>query len=387
MDNGYSWIALNNGLPPYVAATTLAINDSGYVFAGIYGNGIYRSTDNGTSWIAVNNGLPEYTNVNTLAINDSGYIFAGLDENGIYRSKDNGRYWFAINRGLPTNVPIRSIATSSSGYVFAGIYIDGGIYRSTDNGDSWYAVNRGLPGNERFYTTTIAINYNGHVFAGIGVGSLYRSTDNGENWTEINNGLPDDHLVLSLTFNSEGHIFAGTGAGNWGISEEGLCQGIYLSTNNGDSWTKISDGLPTDVSIASLAINSAGFVFAGTYINSDMAIEGRGVYRSVGPSVDINQEHNDSPKHYELCHNYPNPFNHTTTIEYIIPQSSKVLLKIFNIYGREVRTLIDEQQMAGVKKVVWDGRDTFGKNVSSGLYIYRIEARNCVKSRKMILMQ
>jgi hypothetical protein len=93
------------------------------------------------------------------------------------------------------------------------------------------------------------------------------------------------------------------------------------------------------------------------------------------------------PKSFELYPNYPNPFNPTTTIRCDLPKSANVVLNVYSIPGQEVRTLVNKRQSAGEKSVVWDGRDDFGKKVSSGVYIYRIRAGDYVKSRKMVLLR
>ena len=80
------------------------------------------------------------------------------------------------------------------------------------------------------------------------------------------------------------------------------------------------------------------------------------------------------PKAYALLQNYPNPFNPATTIGFEIPFSSHVVLKIYDVTGREVRTLVDEERSSGSHTIVWDGKDETGRNVASGTYIYRMTA-------------
>jgi len=104
----------------------------------------------------------------------------------------------------------------------------------------------------------------------------------------------------------------------------------------------------------------------------------------VGMGDDVSDE---LPRKYYLQQNYPNPFNPTTTIKYDLPKSTKVVLKIYNILGEEVTTLSNENQSAGYKSVLWDGRDRTGRQVSSGIYIYRLEAGDYVKSRKMVFLK
>ena len=92
-------------------------------------------------------------------------------------------------------------------------------------------------------------------------------------------------------------------------------------------------------------------------------------------------------KSFALLQNYPNPFNPSTTIQYQLPKNSKVELKIYNTLGQLVKTLVEVDQKAGLKTIVWDGNDRFGNAVASGVYVYRIKAENFVQSRKMILLK
>ncbi|MFQ6608893.1 MAG: S8 family serine peptidase [Fidelibacterota bacterium] len=88
------------------------------------------------------------------------------------------------------------------------------------------------------------------------------------------------------------------------------------------------------------------------------------------------------PKEYALSQNYPNPFNPVTTIRYNLPEPSYVSLVIYDILGREVRTLLDSREDAGFKSMVWDGKDNGGNIASTGIYIYSLRVWS-VKSEKM----
>jgi len=90
---------------------------------------------------------------------------------------------------------------------------------------------------------------------------------------------------------------------------------------------------------------------------------------------------------FALHQNYPNPFNPTTTIKYSLAKNSKVILKVYNALGQEIRALIDKDQNAGYKTVLWDGKNKFGHDVSSGLYFYRLETNEYVKTLKALLLR
>ena len=93
------------------------------------------------------------------------------------------------------------------------------------------------------------------------------------------------------------------------------------------------------------------------------------------------------PTEYGLSQNYPNPFNPETTIEYRLPKDGRVTLFIYNMMGREVRRLVDEEKGAGIHKVVWDGRSDSGSHVGSGVYFIQIKAGSFSQTRKLLLVQ
>ena len=93
------------------------------------------------------------------------------------------------------------------------------------------------------------------------------------------------------------------------------------------------------------------------------------------------------PRDYSLEQNVPNPFNPSTTIEYRLPEAGDVQLVIYNLLGQEVRTLVRESMDAGFHSVVWDGTDEFGKQVASGIYIYRMSVADFTKVQRMMLLK
>ncbi len=93
------------------------------------------------------------------------------------------------------------------------------------------------------------------------------------------------------------------------------------------------------------------------------------------------------PERYELRQNYPNPFNPSTMIEFAIPRSENVSIKIYDITGREVYNLLNMDMKSGTYKVDWLGINNIGDDVSSGVYFYRIIAGDYVQAKKMILVR
>jgi hypothetical protein len=93
------------------------------------------------------------------------------------------------------------------------------------------------------------------------------------------------------------------------------------------------------------------------------------------------------PKSFALDQNYPNPFNPSTEIRYTLPRASNVKLAVYDIMGRVVRTLIDQNMDAGSHRTMWNGRDNSGQTVSSGVYFYHIQADGFNATKKMVMMK
>ncbi len=114
----------------------------------------------------------------------------------------------------------------------------------------------------------------------------------------------------------------------------------------------------------------------------DFVLRSRGYYvqqhKTGAPSL---------PSVCQLLDNYPNPFNMETIISYVLSQEANVQLRVYNVLGERVRTLVDERQTPGTKKVSWDGKDERGEDVTSGVYFYKLKAGASVHSKKMLLLK
>jgi flagellar hook assembly protein FlgD len=94
------------------------------------------------------------------------------------------------------------------------------------------------------------------------------------------------------------------------------------------------------------------------------------------------------PLQFELNQNYPNPFNHQTTFSYQLPIKAKLTLKIYNMLGEEIRTLVNGNNSAGKYSVIWDGTDNSGSLIGSGIYLYQLRLdNNYLKTKKLLLLK
>ena len=168
---------------------------------------------------------------------------------------------------------------------------------------------------------------------------------------------------------------------NWVSS---LCFGLNCFSPNTDSVATETPLLPGDTLIASLHVTpliNEGTANVQIQVGSERDPDDRAVidYTAIATTTSIENE-GEQPNEYFLTQNYPNPFNPSTKISYGIKEAGVVNIKVFNILGSEVATLVNEHKPAGNYEV------SFGKNeLASGVYIYRLTVNNFVQTRKMIL--
>ncbi|UCD62547.1 MAG: T9SS type A sorting domain-containing protein [Candidatus Zixiibacteriota bacterium] len=108
----------------------------------------------------------------------------------------------------------------------------------------------------------------------------------------------------------------------------------------------------------------------------------------VGKESYVNGEIDQAlPKSFALNQNYPNPFNPSTTVRFALPQASPVALKVYNLLGQRVATVVDREMEAGHHTVTWEGCDDNGNRVASGIYFYRLEAGSFKQTKKMLMLK
>jgi len=160
--------------------------------------------------------------------------------------------------------------------------------------------------------------------------------------------------------------------------------GDYVKLNTDPvSVTAYADSTLPDNDVYWYAVTAA---YSGSYGNAE-SIESNKDYGSTEIITGIEEETQAVPREFFISQNYPNPFNPTTNLSYGLPRDSEVRIDIFNVLGQRVLTLVDEFQTAGFKTVSWDGRDSAGGKVSTGVYFYTIEAGNYHDSKKMLLIK
>jgi photosystem II stability/assembly factor-like uncharacterized protein len=196
-----------------------------------------------------------------------------------------------------------------------------------------------------------------------GLGGLYRTTNRGSSWTKINN----QDRVTSVTFSPVNQNIAY-------ITTE--TQGLWYSAN-------VTSATPAFLQLTSYPFKQPERVFFNPYNNNEVWVTSFGGGLRVGSIISgIHQISSEIPEKFELKQNYPNPFNPSTNFEFSLPKSSYVKIVIYNILGKEISILVNNELKAGTYKIDWDG-----ENYSSGAYLYTLESEGFTEVKKMVLLK
>jgi len=228
---------------------------------------------------------------------------------------------------------------------------------SSDNGNNWTYLLFGYSGG-----TTLGYFSNGNIIFDFYVEGIYIANviDTTFNWTQISSLNPQTGQSFSTGL-TEGML----------IGTEDL--GVFLFSDEGDSLGSRNEGL-TNLNIQTLTIDNNGYVYAGT---------GNGIWRrpltELVTSVDNELT---QPTDFILEQNYPNPFNPSTVISYQSPVGSWQTIKVFDVLGNEIATLVEEYKPAGRYEVEFNA-----ERLASGFYFYQLKAGDFLQTRKMILIK
>jgi len=352
----------------------IAIDSRNKLWSGELRKGIYASFDYGQNWFEYNNFLTTYEDarlVANLLIDKDDDIIAAV----------NGRLYFSQYRGNNEYVPWRevfvpanyAVAVNSKNYFFIGL-LGGKLAVSYDNTKTWIIKDPGLKSGPDAYS--MVINSRDQIFYSMYSGggdhwnsSVYRTDDDGRTFKAIDPSAGDLKLYLygvRLYLTKNDWLFA---AGNPG--------GLALSMDNGDTWQKANNGLE-ERNVWAITSDAVGNVYAGTE---------SGIYHSTYAILTAMEKSPTVSSEFELQQNFPNPFNSQTVIRYSLPARSPVTLVIYDLIGKNVRTLVDEIEAEGSHEISWNGLDEKGSQVTSGIYVLRMKAGTFADSKKLTFIR
>jgi len=337
------------------------LNDS-IGFVG--GTKIMKTTNSGFTWTVVKD-LPQIRLIQSFDFLDDSTGFAVGGQRMYYnaiilKTTDGGNTWNEVSS--PTqdchySISAYKISDTSSRIVLVGN--SGTIFTSTDQGNSWSTQVTNRP------------HFWGVQFISADLGWLssykyiYRTTDGGENWiySRVDPSFSPDYWTIFFADSMNGWTSAGFI--------------IYVSRDGGITWEKQWN-----------EPFAGAWIYFIYFINKDMGWasgpDGLIIHTNNGGVTFIRDDEANltQPNSFNLSQNYPNPFNPATIIQYAISSSQIVTIKVYDLLGREIATLINEEKPAGEYAVEFDGT-----GLPSGIYFYQLRAGSFVETKKMVLLR
>ena len=205
------------------------------------------------------------------------------------------------------------------------------------------------------------------------ISNLARTYDGGANWTdELINGMYNRNGLNDISISS---INVLTAVGFWDSTYYGDLYGSVLrSTDSGNTWSMQTFNQTEMLN---------GISFVGDYTGWIVGNNGTILHTTNGGVSFVEEEQIDEvPSEFLLSQNYPNPFNPSTKIKYSVPQPSQVQIKVFDVLGNEIETLVSEEKPTGTYEITWNAA-----SLPSGVYFYQLQAGEFIQSKKMILIK
>jgi len=363
-------------------------------------------SDDGSIWKSFNGGFNwsnQYTaqsTLNSLIVIDSQLVYCSGNSGSFLKTTNSGNNWTEQNIGS-NNLNSIFFINSNSGWVSGN---NGDLKKTTNAGQNWITINSNTNKN---LNQVLFINDNtGFV---IGDSVILKSINAGQNWNILsfinhkltsiffqnpqNLFLTGNYVTGSFPPYDWRHLFKSTDFGNtWvlNFSSYNTDRGYFNTVCFSDSltgWIGADDGI--------FKTNNSGtswYLWNSTYSINNICFKENNIGWMVGKNsmifttyentVNIQNKNQIIVSNYKLFQNYPNPFNPKTNIKYQIKNNSFVSIKIFDILGKEVETLVNEKQSSGIYEVSWDA-----SQYPSGVYFYRLITDGFTDTKKMILLK
>jgi len=333
-----------------------------------------KSTDGGVTWFADTAGISPIGH-GTFYVDETGRQHIATTNRSfnilsMVYNKDAGSNWAVDTNGFPVfdNSYSSAIASNKHGMLFiSGAYANGvkkypQVFKRPIGGGTWVPDTAGIPSTVSNFNWLFP-DINGNMF-GIIDTQLYHQ----ESGTWVKKSLPSGiTLTDKVSVDSSGAIYVTRTQyfnpnGNTDV-------GISVSTDNGSTWSDLTHDTINVHVLASFGDTTYAFTSNGILVLTPNGVT------AVKDAVPI-------ARVFRLEQNYPNPFNPTTQISYTLAKASNVSLKIYDILGREVATLVNGKNQPGQHSVSWNAL-----TVPSGVYFYRIVAGDFVQTKKMVLVK
>lgn len=400
------WYQQNSGTTSHLQSVFFINENTGWA-CGNEGV-IIKTTNGGENWFEQNSTTTE--GLREILFVDENYGWA-YQYHLIVSTTDGGTTWSAQPFGPPENLVALQFINANTGWqLYYIIDLATFISKTTDGGTSW-SVQYNLP--DEYYDAMFFMDEN-YGWAGT-IWAVSKTMDGGTNWTQHTANLAGSPMCIRFADHQTGWISSNT-LGSYDISKstdggltwfnQKFVPGEYIHsiscTNDSTVYAagfkmfippnpheafilKTVDGGITwnEQNTGNGVLNSIFFINDTT--GWAVGDSGKILFTENGGVTSIDEEINN-PFNFSLFQNYPNPFNPITIISYRLPVTSKMTLKVFDVLGNEVATLVNEEKPAGEYEVEFNASSGI-RGLVSGIYFYQLRTDSFVQTKKMILLK
>ena len=420
-NGGTSWTSINNLISTlqFYRLASHPTNEN-ILLGGAQDNGVMKTTNKGaSSWSFVSTGdgmecFYDYTNPNIVyystqqgslvkstdggvnnwnditpawdaasawttpfAMHVSDHTILYTASKSFWKSTNSGSAWTNIspNTATKTIISFEQSKVNANNFIFvAGEYsTTPQIKVSTNGGVTWNDKTSKIPSPQGYIARVITdptdANTVYFVRSGFGKGKVFRSTDLGNTWTNLSANLPD--IPCSDLFIDPANTAYMYVANDFGV---------YYTSNSGTTWSRLGNGMPY------VPVLDFSYFNNGTKRLLRAATHGRSAFEinlnDILTDISSKEILTSAPNTFSLEQNYPNPFNPATIIKFSVPEKSFVTLKVFDVLGKEVQTLVDEEKAEGIYEVTFEA-----SSLASGMYLYQLKSNDYTSTKKMVMLK
>ncbi len=416
----------------------------------LYDNYLYAATDNGiysknineqdTLWTHL--GLEDQLILSLAVINHNSIVagctnnFGSSAESPVYRTDDGGDNWYCYSAGieydslfqtfsLDTHPGLPGVVLSTDASSVSRITDDDPVWellwgqwnsigygvhfirfhpenpdiiwgggesgmhaafllRSYDGGNTWdETILWYLVGGDNACHIIAFDPHDGQIiYAGM-EGRIIKTSDGGDNWSVILDGAADEEIpwfdVWGLAVSEHDNQIVYSSCFQRNIYEELL---LFISEDGGETWAEVNGGMGRrgTLSFAYRSIDKGDEIYLGT--------TGDGVFRFTNGIGEVSLEETSLPAYESITlENYPNPLNDRTIIKFSIPDKSAVSISLYSVRGERIATLLSGSFVEGEYAIYWDGKDTQGNTLPSGIYFALLQTEESKRVNKMLLLK
>lgn len=366
-DGGNNWSHMPTGFFTSLKAITFVNANTGYAV----GNSglVLKTTNAGANWTS---STPASNLLRAVCFVDANTGYVVGDFATVYKTTNGGINWTFLNTNLVDAMLTAVVCTP--GKIFIGVADTTNLIVSTDGGNTWSNSKTRING----YPQTVgmvALGNTIYISAYEQLNTLksaliYKSTDNGITWTE---NILQGSAVLTSVAITPNYSNIITVVGAYSNDPVNQYKGyISRSTDGGNTW----------INQPAWGTSPSGFNCVFSTETNSFIVGSNGVILKGDNPIAITPISIEVPKSFALSQNYPNPFNPTTNINFAVKEAGVVKMYIFNSIGQEVTVLVNQHFAPGIYNV-----DFNAGSLTSGIYFYRMEAKNFSETKKMVLVK